>query len=290
MLNGPVIGVDVGGTCVGIAKVLSNTIITQNTYDISSEGTEEQTINEIIQSIESVYDSEVVGIGIGVPSLVDNDKGIVYNVQNIPSWKEVRLKDIIQRYFKKPVYLNNDANCFAIGLKYLNKYRKYRNMVGLIIGTGMGAGIIIDNKLYSGVDCGAGEFGSIPYLDKTFEHYCSGQYFINVHHLKGQQVSQKAKKGDVNALSIFNKYGQHLGEAVKSILFSLSPEAVILGGSVCRSYKYFKDSMWETIQSFPYSKTLEKLVIEVSDNPNIGVLGAAALCYYSSDPDLEHII
>ena len=70
------------------------------------------------------------------------------------------MKRIIEKKFKVPVSINNDANCFALGEKHFGK--KYNNMVGLIIGTGVGAGIIINGKLYCGHNCGAGEFGSIP--------------------------------------------------------------------------------------------------------------------------------
>ena len=226
MFTKPVIGVDVGGTSIGIGRIELKSIVDHQIYKITSSGTVEQTVNEIIESIEKVFDSDVAGIGIGVPSLVDSEAGIVYNVQNIPSWKEVHLKDILEDYFRKPVYINNDANCYAIGVKYFNKGRQFNNMVGLTIGTGMGAGIIINNKIYSGVKSGAGEFGSIPYLDKTFEDYCSGQYFINEHHMSGYEMFKKAKMSDKNALSGFNTFGKHLGEAIKTILFSLSPEAI----------------------------------------------------------------
>ena len=72
----------------------------------------------------------------------------------------------------------------------------------------MGVGIIINHKLYSGTNCGAGEFGSIPYLDKTLEHYCSGQYFISEHHISGLEMFNNAQKSEKHALSVFNTYGE----------------------------------------------------------------------------------
>ena len=289
MFTKPVIGVDVGGTSIGIGRIESNTIPNYHTYEITSSGTVEQTVNEIIESIEKVYDSTVAGIGVGVPSLVNSESGIVYNVQNIPSWKEVHLKDILEDHFQKPVYLNNDANCFAIGEKYFFKGREFRDMVGITLGTGIGVGIIINNKLYSGVNCGAGEFCSIPYLDKTIEDYCSGQYFLSEHHMSGMEMFEKARSSDKYALAVFNTFGEHLGVAIKIILFALSPEAIFLGGSVSRSYPYFKDSMWRAIQSFPYPETVKNLVLETTDHPYIGVLGAAALCFEDLGIAIEDI-
>ena len=279
MMARPVIGVDVGGTTIGIGRIESQKIVRQHSNKINASGTLEQTVNEIIESIQPVFDSNIAAIGIGVPSVVDNVAGIVYNAQNIPSWKEVHLKAILEDHFQKPVFLNNDANCFAIGEKYFNKGRPFSNFVGVTLGTGFGTGIIINNSLYSGVNCGAGEFCSIPYLDKTIEDYCSEQFFAKMHNSTGLEMSQKAGNSDKDALAVFDSFGHHLGEIIKIILFALSPEAIILGGSISQSNSYFKEAMWEAVRSFPYPKALGSLVIEVADHPHIGILGAAALCF-----------
>ena len=72
-----------------------------------------------------------------------------------------------------------------------------QNLIGLTIGTGLGAGVIINHHLFAGPNCGAGEFGMVDYLDHCFEYYCSGQYFQNVYHIDGQEVFEKAKAGDL---------------------------------------------------------------------------------------------
>ena len=281
MTHETIIGVDLGGTKVSLGKVKEKQIVKQSSTNITTRGEQQQILGEIISAIEGVFDQSVVGIGIGVPSVIDVEKGIVYNVQNIPSWKEVPLKDILENHFGRPTYVNNDANCFAVGEKHFGKGTGFKNMVGVTLGTGLGTGIIVDNRLYSGPNCGAGEFGSISYKDQIIEYYCSGQFFIEVHGIKGQQVFEKAQLGDKNALSIFDEYGTHLGEAVKTIMFAVDPEAIILGGSVCQSYPFFKEAMWKQIRTFPYEKSIERLVIERSEEPHIAILGAAAL-YYDS--------
>lgn len=279
MMAKPVIGVDVGGTKIGIGRIESNKIVKQYTNNINSAGTVEQTVNEIIEAIKPVFGPDIAAIGVGVPSVVDSEAGIVYNAQNIPSWEEVHLKDLLEAHFHKPVYLNNDANCFAIGEKYFNKGRPFSNLVGVTLGTGFGAGIIINNSLYSGVNCGAGEFCSIPYLDHTLEDYCSEHFFAKMHNSTGLEMYQKAMNSDKQALAVFDTFGHHLGEAIKIILFSLSPEAIILGGSISQSFVHFQEAMWKTVRSFPYPKSVGSLVIEVADHPHIGILGAAALCF-----------
>jgi glucokinase len=286
MLDKTIIGIDMGGTNIVLGRVEKDQFDKCKSFDISALGTKEIILEEIVNAIYSVFDDNVAGIGIGVPSLVDVNKGIVYNVQNIPSWDEVHLKDILEEQFGIPVYVNNDANCFTIGEKYFGKGKRHSNIVGLTLGTGLGAGIIINNLLYSGTNCGAGEFGSIPYKDQIFEYYCSGQFFKNVYNIEGSIVFEKAKLCDTKALKIFEVFGYNLGDAIQTILFSVDPEAIILGGSVSKAFQYFSNSMWACVNKFPYQHSLKNLVIEVTTQPHISILGAAALYYDAHQIDL----
>lgn len=279
MAKETVIGIDLGGTKVGLGRVEDRRIVRHVTAAVSAQASEAQVIEEVISAVEEVYDPDVAGIGVGVPSVVDVERGIVYDVQNIPSWKEVPIKEILEKRFDRPVYVNNDANCFAVGEKYFGRGRKFRHLVGLIIGTGLGAGVILNNRLYSGPNCGAGEFGMIPYKDSILEHYCSGQYFVRAYGVKGEDLFSKASRGDGEALKVFEQFGSYLGDALMIIMLAVDPEAIILGGSVSRSFPFFEDAMRERMKSFPYRKILERIVIETSDQPEIAILGAAALYY-----------
>ena len=248
---------------------------------VSSQGSEQQVLSEVIEAIETVIEGDLTGIGVGVPSVVDVGTGIVYDVQNIPSWKEVNLKDILQEQFNVPVYVDNDANCFAAGEKLFGKGKEYENFVALIVGTGLAAGIIINRWLYRGHNCGAGEFGMIPYLDHNYEYYCSGQYFHHMHQGDGEAIHHLAIDGDERALKMFNEFGAHLGNAIKTILYTVDPEIIILGGSVSKAYPFFKESLWNQLNTFAYHNVVPKLKIKVSDQPNIAILGAAALSIYA---------
>ncbi|MCU7500928.1 MAG: ROK family protein, partial [Ignavibacteria bacterium] len=213
------------------------------------------------------------------PSVVDTEKGIVYDVQNIPSWKEVPLKEILEKKYGVPVYINNDANCFAAGEKYFGKMKNCRNGVGIIMGTGLGAGIFTDGRLYSGTNCGAGEFGMIPYKESIYEAYCSGQFFKNEFNTTGEEAYKRAVGGDEEALKMFCRLGEHLGNAIKVVLYAYDPEIIILGGSVSRAFSLFKESMWKEVRTFAYQNSLKKLVIEPSELDQVALLGAAALYY-----------
>ena len=274
-----VVGVDLGGTNVRAGRIENGRLAEVRSVPVRSQGTERDVLEDMFGAIDAVLREGVAGIGAGVPSVIDLKAGIVYDVQNIQSWVKVPLKSYLEERYRLPAYVNNDANCFAAGEKHFGKAKPYDHAVGLILGTGLGAGVIANGRLYSGANCGAGEFGMLPYLDLTLEDYASGQFFERVHGLSGREVSERAERGDPAALKIFAEYGRHLGEAVKAICYAVDPEAIILGGSVSKAFRFFREAMRAAFQSYAYSLAKERLVIEVSETENVAILGAAALYY-----------
>ncbi|MCJ7645086.1 MAG: ROK family protein [Candidatus Aminicenantes bacterium] len=272
-----IIGVDLGGTNVRAGLVEGGRLARVETAAVHGDGPEKAVLEDIFGVIDPLIGAGIEGIGVGVPSVVDLKGGVIYDVQNIPSWKKVPLKALLEERYRIPSYVNNDANCFATGEKYFGKGKPYDNFVGLILGTGLGAGIIANGRLFSGANCGAGEFGMLPYKDRNFEYYACGQFFKNVHGTSGKALAERARKGDAAAMAVFCEFGGHLGQAMKAVLYAADPEVVILGGSVSKSYALFKDAMWKAMQDFAYSITLQKIRVEISETENIAVLGAAAL-------------
>ena len=274
-----VIGIDLGATNVRGAVVIDGELSPIEAARIHSDGTVEEVLNDIYQVIDKLITNDVAAIGIGVPSVVDVKQGIVYDVLYIPSWVEVPLKKLMEERYHIPVFVNNDANCFAVGEYHFGKGKGVDAMIGLTLGTGLGAGLIINKKLYAGQNCGAGEFGCLDYRDNILEFYASGSFFQNVYGLDGTKVFEEAQKGDQRALELYAELGTHIGNAIKMVMYSLDPELIILGGSVRLAYDYFQQTMWEQIRTFMYSKSIERIRIDVSALQNSGILGAAALYY-----------
>jgi glucokinase len=263
---------------VRAAAVRDGKIVKRAVRRISGKAAEEVVLGEIFETIDEVIGGGVSGIGIGVPSVVDVERGIVFAVENIPAWREVPLKDKLESRYGCPACVNNDANAFALGELHFGKGRGYRNMVGLTIGTGLGAGIIIDGRLYSGPNCGAGEIGSIPYRDHTVERYAAGPFFKDRAGVGGDVVYERAQRGDAEAARLFHAFGYELGHAILTILYAYDPELIVLGGSISRAYPFFEAGMRERLKSFAYQHVLETLVITPSENEDAAILGAAALC------------
>jgi len=279
-MSGPaVIGVDLGGTNVRAGLVAGGRLVKVHSTAVRGQGTEAEVLEDVFAAIDPVMGPGVAGIGAGVPSIIDLKTGTVYDVQNIPAWKKVPLKAILEERYHRPAYVNNDANCFAAGEKHFGRLAPYDHAVGLIVGTGLGAGIIANGRLYSGINCGAGEFGMLPYLDRNFEAYASGQFFRRAHGTSGREAAERAGRGDPAALAMFAEFGGHLGEAVKAICYAVDPEVILLGGSVSKSYPYFRESLWAAFRSYAYSIARERLRLEISETENIAILGAAALYF-----------
>lgn len=278
MSKNSIIAVDLGGTSLRVGKIQGTQITERTSRSVPMTDNDQVVVKELINAIETLFDEEVAGIGVGVPSLVDVDRGIVYAVQNIPSWKEVHLKDALEDVFHVPVYVNNDANCFAVGECHYGKGRSYQHIVGISIGTGLGSGIIIDRILYNGANCGAGEIGTIPYKEDTVEYYCSGQFFSRQYGTSGENIFERAKAGDPIALQAYNEFGSEMAHAMMIALYAYDPQIVILGGSVSQAFEFFKKTMMEKLQSnFAYQHALKRLVVEASELPDVPLLGAAAL-------------
>ncbi len=275
------IGVDLGGTKVNVGLVEGNSVLETKYVKLPQDAKDEwEVINIIIDLIRSVWANNTIeGIGIGVPSILDRENGVIYEVQNIPTWQEVPLAEILLKEFNVPVYIDNDANCFALGEHHFGSAKDCKHFVGLCIGTGMGSGIISNGRLLDDANCGSGEFGMISYKDGILEDYCSGQFFKTHYNSNGEELMKRANQGDEIAIKAFEEYGNHLGNGINTILYSVDPKMIIIGGSVVHSVPFFEKSMQGSIQKFAYKKVLENFEIRYSTTPNIAVLGAAALYY-----------
>ncbi|WP_341225137.1 ROK family protein [uncultured Arcticibacterium sp.] len=271
------IGVDLGGTKIKVGVANEGLILQQNTALLFQKESLSSTLKQIKDLIRPHISKSIDKIGIGVPSVVDTERGIVYNVTNIPSWEKVALKDILEDEFQLPTFVNNDVNCFTLGEHLFGHAKGYSTAVGLTLGTGLGAGIIIDNKLYKGCNTGAGEIGLLKYLEKNYEYYLGNSFFVRNFNFNAHEVSMAAERGEKWALDAYSEFGQHLGAAIQAVMYTYDPEVVVLGGSISNAFSFFEKAMYEGLEDFEFPESLKKIKIVKSDNDNISLLGAAAL-------------
>ena len=273
------LGIDIGGTNLSLGVVQDDAII--NSFSAPSfplDATLEQTLDYLGGLIERIITRDTEKIGIGVPSVVDVHKGIVYDTQNIPSWKEVPLKAYLEDRFHVPVAVNNDANCYALGIYGLYPAaEKPELLVAVTLGTGVGMGIVVEGKLLNGANCGAGELGAMEYRDSVIEDYC-GRHFFDAAGWDSRAASAAARAGDPKALALFDELGRNLGVMMSMVLFAYDPSHIAFGGGIANNYPLVRPAMEDYLKAhFPYRKPLERLKIDIFTDNNIPVIGAALL-------------
>lgn len=275
-----VLGIDLGGTQIRAGVITGKVLGEVKTVLTPSGGTKKEVLEAIAELAESFTSLKFEAIGIGVPSVVNVEKGIVYDVTNIPSWDEVYLKDFLEERFSVPVFVNNDANCFAAGEKHFGKAQQVKSVAGVTLGTGLGTGLVLNNHLYEGRNCGAGELCNLPYLERNYEYYCSGQFFKDELKVSGTEIAKLAANGDSVALKMFDQFGFHLGKFMQAVIYAYDPEMVVVGGSVAGSFSFFRNSMMQSLtEDFCFPKSLANFKIELSVLDNIAIYGAASLVF-----------
>lgn len=275
------IALDLGGTNIRIGLINNSGQCTgHHSVPCRATETEDVVVSQICELIADLLEGDgrqADGIGIGVPSVVDSDRGIVYNACNIPSWREVHLQEIIEDRFRIETRVGNDCNCFALGEHRYGAGRGAADMVGITLGTGVGSGLILGGRLYAGVLSGAGEIGSLPYLDSDYEHYCSSLWLRDKCHTTGADLAARAAAGDAEALATWHLFGRHLGELTKAILFAYAPERIVVGGGIAASMPLFRAGWDEAVSTFPYPAIAQRCTMERAVLPDANLIGAALL-------------
>ncbi|MDA3891653.1 MAG: ROK family protein [Salinivirgaceae bacterium] len=277
MLNTIVMGIDIGGTSIAAGCLINNKLVNKSTVDTGANNSVSEIISRLCKVINKVYNKDVQAIGIGVPGYIDTD-GEIKLINNIPILQGVNLIKKLNDIYKVPVFVNNDANCFALGCYYFNSDAMANDIVGLTLGTGLGGGVVVNGKLHSGLYGGAGEFGCIPYLDATYEDYCSSKFFASKHQTTGKELFIGAQNGEGEALAIFEEFGNHLGNLILNIMYSLAPQKVVIGGSIAKSFDFFRNGIQMVIGDFPVELVRKEFKVEEARFDDPGIHGAAALC------------
>ena len=272
-------GIDIGGTNLRLGLVDEGRVSRSvSTPSFAGDATMDQTLDYLSVQIEKILHPDTQKIGIGVPSVVDVKKGIVYDAQNIPSWKEVPLKEYLEDRFHVPVSVNNDANCFAMGVYgTFPADAKPETLVVVTLGTGVGIGIVNDGKLFCGANCGAGELGCLPYGDSILEDYCSKKYFTGSG-WDSKEAAEAARRGSSDALLLFDEFGRHLGAMLCAVMYAYDPSHIAIAGGIANNYPFFCQSMEDYLRSnYPYRKSLERLTIDICADDDIPVIGASLI-------------
>jgi glucokinase len=256
------LGIDIGGTkCAvlfGMAGENSIRVIDKIRFETSDPATTQKAIFDSLDRIirrNRLAQKSIAGVGISCGGPLNSALGLVLSPPNLPGWDHVPIVDMVQKQTGLPARLQNDANACALAEWKYGAGRGCDNVIFLTFGTGMGAGLIFDGRLYSGKDDLAGETGHIRLADTgpvgfgkagSFEGFCSGGGIARMAEEKlnrimtAKEVAEAAGAGDPAALEILETSGRRLGEGLSILIDLLNPDIIILGGIYMRCERFLK--------------------------------------------------
>lgn len=301
-------GIDIGGTFVKL--LLANKkgkILKQEKFPTPKNLSASKFINLLANKIKILckeFQVKKAFVGIGIAGDTDPKKGILRFAPNIP-WNNFKIAEGIKKLTGFQTYVSNDANMAAFGIYKKELKGKYKNLIVLTLGTGIGGGIVIDGKLYQGTTGTAGEFGHVK-ISENKNNLCGcGSYgcvesFIgtkNLYKLTLQAIKENpksilaalvkeegfsvkllsvaAEKHDKSALRIWQYFGKYLGLALANFTLIFNPEVIILSGGVSGGAKYFMPALQKILKEQKIKEPFKNIKILISKTKDIGALGAA---------------
>lgn len=308
------IGVDVGGMSIKAGVVSTNGKILLKERVKTSSKSSEVFLKDLKKLIEKVLKEakengiEVLGIGFGVPGIVDKDKGIIEKMANIQG-RNIKVKEYLS-FLNLPIKMSNDANVACLAEQKFGAAKGIKDVVMLTLGTGIGGGVIIDGKLYEGREGKGTELGHITLVKDgvkcgcgrrgCFEAYASATALIRItkNHMKrhkeslmwefsanklenvgGHTCFECAKKGDEEAIKVVDEYIANLGEGMLSLCNIFRPEVFVIGGGVSAQKSYLIDKLDKYLEDreYGYAGSPKSDVVVASLGNDAGIIGAASL-------------
>ncbi|CEG28502.1 ROK family transcriptional regulator [Bacillus sp. B-jedd] len=307
-----IVGTDIGGTKVKtIICDLGGNIVASSSFK-TGQFLQSGLLKQVAKEIESLVQkhnidrSKILGMGAGVPGITDTGKGIVIEAPSL-NWVRYPFIQEAKQLFPFPVYVDNDVNVAALGEQWLGNAKNKRNVLFIAVGTGIGSGIIIHNKLYRGSSYAAGELGYMV-TDKNemkgdftpvFHRYgylesVAGGKAIGARltkavlkqpkhslyeeakagELSGEMAFKLAKSGDETALAVLDEAIEHLAYGIINAASLLNPEVIILGGGVFKSADLLLPKMKEIVNQYLPSPA-ELKISQLGENA--GAMGAVSL-------------
>lgn len=313
------IGVDLGGTNLRIAAVSpGGEILEKIALDTEVKEGRERVIADMTGAIRDLQErmrgARLVGIGIGVPGVINLATGMIRQSPNLPGWNDFPVRDDIERQLKAPVILENDANAAALGEKWVGAGKSAAGLCILTLGTGIGGGIILDGRIWHGQDGMGGELGHMT-IDPNgalcgcgnlgcIEAYASATAILRMAHaaiavgrspalrkaaeevgeLTAEMIYVTAQQGDRVSREIFELVGRSLGVAIANLINIFNLPLYVLAGGVAHGWDAFEAYLMDEVQKRSVVYRATKTRIERSQlGAEAGLLGAAYLPFQSAN-------
>ena len=292
MIDEQVLGIDVGGTAIKLGRFTAEGTCHQQVTVPTPQPAYPKAVTQTIAHSLPLIDQnkEAIAIGVGTPGPSDGEGRIARIAINLEGWIDVPFADLLEAATQLPTVVANDANCAGLGEAWLGAGQTFANFILLTLGTGVGGAIIMDGDLYAGHRGTAGELGLITLWpdgppcksgnNGSLEQYTSAKAIQRQTGVSPKVLYDQAKTGHPEAIAFWQSYGTTLGTGLASLIYVLSPDAIILGGGVAASFELFfpalKTELWRRV--LPSSR--ENLqILPASLGNQAGMLGAAKLAF-----------
>ncbi len=309
------IGVDLGGTNIAVGVVdESMKIIGRGKVKTRCPRPAAEIFDDIALAVDmAVKDAgismdDVVSVGVGTPGSVNKSNGYIEFANNL-DFNQVPAKEMLEERIGKPVYLDNDANCAALGEAIAGVGNGVENFVAVTLGTGVGSGIIVNGKIVVGVNYCAGEMGhTVICIDGIpcncgrkgcWEQYSSATALISqtkeamkknpdsimwemtggIDNVSGRTAFDAMRKGDEAGKAVVDKYIYYLSIGICNIINTLQPEIICIGGGVSHEGDYLLKPLQKYIEEQRYSiySTKQTQIVAAQLGNDAGIFGAALL-------------
>ncbi|MFH1367464.1 MAG: ROK family protein [Patescibacteria group bacterium] len=282
---------DIGGTKINTGIVRNNRVFSKHKILTEKKKGLDHLLKTIRLALEAYRPQKAEGIGISFAGPVEN--GVILEATNFPSYiRNVNLQKIIGGWFKKPVSVEHDGKCFTLAESIIGEAKKYDFVLGLTLGTGVGGGLVINNKIYrgrhnlmetghfkiteKGFQCSCGHFGhfesqvSGPALTRYFRRF-SGK------NLAGEEIHELAKAGDKKALAAAEIMSRYLAIGLGNLINTLSPDIIVIGGSVAQFQEIIDLAKKKLAGEIIYARHQKVRIVKSKLGDDAQLLGASLL-------------
>ena len=291
-LQGEVIGIDLGGSAIKLGRFgPDGGCRAELTLATPQPATPEAVVAAIVAGVNQIDpDHQTRAIGLGTPGPADAAGRVARVAINLAGWQEVPIADLIEAQTGRPTTVANDANCAGLGEAWLGAGQSFQDVILLTLGTGVGGAIILDGQLFVGRQGTAGELGLItlnpdgPPCNSgnrgSLEQYCSVQAIQRTMGMTPAALYDLARAGDRQAIVFWQHYGAWLGAGLTSLIYVLTPEAIILGGGISAAWEFFLPATRLEVEKRVLPSSREGLQILIAELGNrAGMVGAARLAW-----------
>ncbi|MFH1772702.1 MAG: ROK family protein [Candidatus Omnitrophota bacterium] len=296
------LGIDWGGTFIKAGVVDSaGKLIKRKVYSCPELRKKEPFLAQIENLFQELKNYKIKAVGIGAPGIINIPKGFIYYLPNIPGWENFELKKVIEKKIKVPVFIDNDANVFALAEALLGAAKEKERVIFITLGTGLGGAIVYNGKIVEG-EVSASELGHVPISLEgklcgcggrgCIETYAGNRYLLKryydlkerksgVKDVKG--IFEKALLGEQEALRVWKEFSHSLGKFLAGMINVFNPEIIVIGGGISEAFNLFKPFLISEIHNQAMWPQLKNLKVVKAKLKDAGVIGAALLARQISE-------